>query len=240
MMKNYFEFINENKNLYKYSKIIDYTYLRNDTNIEKIRQICNDAIKYNFYSVCIKSEFVSYAKEFLKNSDVKICTVISFPDGIDKSTEKLRDTEKSIINGADEIDLVMNYKLLKKSLKLDDAEKDNKIKIITKELSDIARICHNINSVILKIIIETGELTLDQIKIACDICVNAGVDYIKTSTGFKKGAEIEKVKFMRKILPDFIKIKASGGIRTLDDIKRFVNAGADRVGTSLNPYLLDY
>lgn len=239
MIKKYTNFINENK-FNNFNKIIDYTYLKVDANIDKIKQICNEAKEFGFYSVCIKPEYVSYAKEFLKGSDVKVCTVISFPGGKDTPNSKLKESERAIIDGADELDIVMNYKLLKEYTKTEDEDKKNNIlNKLRKEISDISRLCHGLNSVILKVIIESGDLTMEQTKLACDICVYAGADYVKTSTGFAKiGAEEEKVRFMRKILPDPIKIKASGGIRTPKDIKRFVYAGADRIGTSSNPDLL--
>jgi len=239
MINKYFNYLNESLSN-NINKVIDYTYLKTDANIDKIKQICNEAKEFNFCTVCIKPEYVSYANEFLKGSNVKVCTVISFPKGIDKPIEKYRESESAIINGADEIDVVMNYKLLKESSNIDDNEvKNNKLDKIRDELSKISRLCHGINSVILKVIIESGELTLEQVNLACNICVETGVDFVKTSTGFsKKGAEEDKVKFMRKILPDSVKIKASGGIRTLNDIERFVNAGADRIGTSSNPSLL--
>jgi len=238
MIKKYLKFINENKN--NYNQIIDYTYLKVDANIDKIKQICNEAKEFNFFSVCIKPDYVSYAKEFLKNSSVKVCAVISFPQGTDKTIDKLKETENAIISGADEIDVVMNYKLLKKATLINDDEiRLQKLELVKKDIESITRLCHGINSVIIKVIIESGDLTLEQTKIACEICIESGVDFVKTSTGFgKKGAEEHKVKFMRKILPDTIKIKASGGVRTLDDIKRFVKAGADRVGTSSNPSLI--
>ena len=242
MIKKFNNFINENKNNNsKFNQIIDYTYLKMDANVDRIKQICNEAKEFGFYSVCIKPDYVSYAKEFLKGSNVKVVTVISFPGGTDKTIDKIKETERAIIDGADEIDMVMNYKLLKKATNLSDDEKKNsKLDIIRNEISKIARLCHGINSAILKVIIESGELTLEQTKLACEICVEAGADFVKTSTGFaKKGAEEDKVKFMRKILPDSVKIKASGGIRTLEDIQRFVKAGADRVGTSANPSLLN-
>ena len=240
MIKKFNNFINENKNNGKYNQIIDYTYLKNDANVDRIKQICNEAKEFGFYSVCIKPDYVSYAKEFLKGSNVKVCTVISFPEGVNKTKEKMTETETAIINGADEIDMVMNYKLLKKATKIDDeVKRKEKLDIVKDDVAKIARICHGINSVILKVIIESGELTLEQTKLSCEICVDAGVDFVKTSTGFaKKGAEEDKVKFMRRILPDSVKIKASGGIRTLEDIQRFVKVGADRVGTSANPSLL--
>lgn len=239
MVTKYLNFINENKN-FKYNKIIDYTYLKLDANIDKIREICNEAKNFNFYSVCIRPDYVSYAKEFLKDSNVKVCTVISFPNGNDKLTDKYKESEKAIIDGADEIDMVMNYKLLKKVNTINNQEeKNDKLNIIKNEICKISSLCHGLNSVILKVIIESGELTFDQVKLACDICIDCGVDFVKTSTGYAKiGAEIDKIKFMRKLLPDHIKIKASGGIRTIEDIEKFYKAGADRIGTSSNPDLI--
>jgi len=232
--------IEKNIQKYKYNKIIDYTYLSNDLNVDKIKEICDNAILYNFYSVCVKPEYVSYVNHFLDNTNIKTVSIISFPNGVDKIKEKISKIEEVVINGVDEVDVVMNFKLLKKVSIVDDIDKYNKnIDIIKEEISSISRVCHGINSIILKIIIETSDLTLEQIKLVCDICVENGVDYIMTSTGMsKKGAEIDKVRFMRKILPDSVRIKASGGIRTIDDISNFVKAGSDRIGTSIIPYVL--
>lgn len=237
-MQKFTNILNES-NKYKYNKIIDFTYLRNDANIEKIRSICNEAKHYGFWSVCIKPDYVVYAKQFLKDSDVKVCTVVSFPNGSDKTTDKLKEIESTLSDGADEIDMVMNYDLLKKTLRMDDEDKNKNIDYIKNEIRKSVEACHGIHSVTIKVIVESGNLTYDQLKVACDICAECGVDFVKTSTGTKKiGAELDKVRFMRKILPDYIKIKAAGGIRTLEDIHKFVKAGADRVGTSSNPYLL--
>jgi len=224
----------------KYNQLIDYTYLREDANIDKIEEICKNAVENKFYSVCIRPEFVSYASNFLDGTGVKICTVVSFPNGEDKTQDKIIETQKSISNGADEIDVVMNWKLLQKSSKeTDEEKKKDMIKRVYEDIRRITDVCHGADSVIIKVIIESGELTLEQVKTACELCTKAGVDFVKTSTGYaSKGAEIDKVKFMRSILPDHIKIKASGGIRTLQDIEMFVNAGADRIGTSSNPAVI--
>lgn len=239
-INNFHPTSNNKTNLSKYNKIIDYTFLREDSNIDNIENVCKEAKENSFYSVCIRPQFVSYAYNFLDDSDIKTCTVISFPNGTDKTQDKVTETQKAISNGADEIDMVMNWKLLKKwSLESDlEIKKDieEKLYIDIRKISDI---CHGSNSVILKVIIESGELTMDEIKKACDLCVKAGSDYVKTSTGYAtRGAEIDKVKFMRSILPDYVKIKASGGIRTFQDIQNFVLAGADRIGTSSNPAII--
>jgi len=236
-MKKFSSFLTESVK-YKYNKIIDYTYIKVDSNIDKIKQICNEAKEYKFYSVCVKPEFLSYAKGFLDDSDVQLCSAVSFPDGKESKKEKINEIDKSIINGADDIDMVIDYNKFKKILNIKDEDKKEKqLELYKKDLYDIVRKCHSLNNVNLKVIIETSELSYDQIKIICDICVYAGVDYIQTSTGYKGGIELDKIKFMRKILPDNIGIKASGGIRTLSDIQKCVNAGADRIGTSVNPYL---
>lgn len=224
----------------RFNKIIDFTYLREDANIDKIEEICKQAIENGFYSVCIRPEFVSYSKNFLEGSDVKVCTVISFHEGTDKTQEKVVETQKAISNGADEIDMVMNWPLLHSWTKESDAEKKKDIEQkIYDDIRKVTEVCHGADSTVLKVIIESGELTLEQVKKACELCSKCGVDFVKTSTGYaSKGAEIDKVRFMRSILPDHIKIKASGGIRTLQDIENYVNAGADRVGSSSNPAII--
>jgi deoxyribose-phosphate aldolase len=224
----------------RYNKLIDYTYLREDANIDKIEEICKQAKENGFYSVCIRPEFVSYAINFLEGSEVKIVTVVSFHKGDDKTQDKVVETQKAISAGADEVDMVMNWKLLQKASKESDDEKRKDIEQkVFDDIRKVADACHGADSVVLKVIIESGELTLEQVKKACELCVKAGANYVKTSTGYAtKGAEIDKVRFMRSILPDHIKIKASGGIRTLQDIEAFVNAGADRIGSSSNPAVI--
>jgi len=221
----------------RYNKIIDFTYLREDANVDKIEELCKMAKENGFYSVCVRPDFVSYATNFLDNSDVKVVTVISFPEGDNRTQEKVAETQKAISNGADEIDMVMNYKLLQKASNEEDEEKRKDIyQRVFDDIRKVAEVCHGADSIELKVIIESGVLTLEQVKKACELCDKAGVNFVKTSTGYAaKGAEINKVRFMRSILPDHIKIKASGGIRTLQDIETFVNAGADRIGTSSNP-----
>jgi deoxyribose-phosphate aldolase len=224
----------------RFNKIIDFTYLREDANVDKIEEICKMAKENEFYSVCVRPDFVSYASNFLEGSDVKIVTVVSFPKGDDKTQEKVVEAQKSISNGADEVDMVMNWKLLQKWSKESDEEKKKDMEQrIYEDIRKVADVCHGSDSTVLKVIIESGELTLEQVKKACELCSKAGADFVKTSTGFaSRGAEIDKVRFMRSILPDHIKIKASGGIRTLQDIEAYVNAGADRVGTSSNPAVI--
>lgn len=254
MVKKFERFINENLTLprigqpkqtggpdpRRYNKIIDYTYLREDANVDKIEEVCKQAKENGFYSVCIRPDFVSHAVNFLEGSDVKVCTVVSFHDGDNKTQEKVVETQKAISNGADEIDMVMNWKLLKKwSTEADPEKKTDIEQRLYDDIRKVAEVCHGADSTVLKVIIESGELTLDQVKKACELCAKAGANFVKTSTGYaSKGAEIDKVRFIRSILPDHIKIKASGGVRTLQDMENFVNAGADRIGTSSNPAVL--
>ena len=204
------------------SKYIDFTYLNEDVTEDKIAEICKTAKDKAYFAVCCPSLFVNLAKSLLKDSGVKIVTVVSFPNGTDILESKLFHTRKAIEDGADEIDVVMNYKLLKLGL----------INEIQKEITILSRTIHK-NGKILKIIIESGELDYKEIKTACEICSKANVDFVKTSTGkTKSGAEIDKVKYMRSILPENILIKASGGIKTKEQMLEFIEAGAVRIGTS--------
>ena len=206
----------------QYNRLIEYTYLKNDTTVEKIKELCETAIKYDYYGVCCYADFIKDAKKFLKESNIKIITVVSFPEGTQTTIEKLEETKKAIELGADEIDIVMNYHQLKSG-------EVEKVKSEIKSLSDFI---HKKNSII-KIIIESGLLTMDEVRLSCELCVEAQVDFVKTSTGMvQPAAEVEKVKYMRRILPKNIKIKASGGIKTFEQVKTFHEAGADRIGTS--------
>jgi deoxyribose-phosphate aldolase len=255
MIKNFTKFVSENMDNpqiiakpkikggpdpRRFNKAIDFTYLKEDANVDKIQEICKMAAENGFYSVCVRPDFVPDAVNFLEGTGVKVVTVVSFPSGTNKPQEKVVEAQKCIANGADEVDMVMNWKLLQKWSQESDADKkDDLVQKIYDDIRKVADICHSANSVTLKVIIESGELTLEQVKKACELCIKAGVDFVKTSTGYaSKGAEIDKVRFIRSILPDHIKIKASGGIRTIQDIENFINAGADRIGTSSNPAVL--
>jgi deoxyribose-phosphate aldolase len=253
MIKKYKNFLNEeaDKNISKYNNMIDFTYLKNDTSVDKIKEICDIAQENNFYSVCVDPKYVSDAYGFLEDEKIRICTVINFPDGQNKSEQNIKDVTTAISDGVDEIDFVLNYKTLKEATVLEDILKskindknsskeeikeeqedlDNKYDKIEKSLLDVADICHR-NSIIFKVIIESGMLTIQEIKKACEICDRGGADFVMTSTGTKEiGAEVDKVKYMRKILPEYIKIKVSGGIRNVKDIEKFYDY-ADRFGTS--------
>ena len=171
-------------------------------------------------SVCIQPHFVSFAKQKLVESTVKVCTVIGFPLGQNHRETKVFETKKAISEGADEIDMVMNISLLK-------ANKFHELYL------EIAEIKHACSGRVLKVILETCLLTHDEIIKACEIAKEAKADFVKTSTGFSTGgATIEHVRLMKKTVGDKLQVKASGGIRSLSEMQSMIEAGATRIGTS--------
>ena len=219
------------------SSIIDYTYLSNNATIDQIKKACGDAEEFKVFSIVLKPENVGTAKAFLEGTDVKVVSIIDFPKGDSKSNFKSNLVSEALVDGVDEVDVVFNFKKLKELIILEDEDYDSIYNELSDEVNNIARITHREGS-ILKMIIEIEELTFEQIKIACDICENSGVDFIQTSTGFSKknpdwNEKLEKVKYMRKILPNFINIKVAGGIRNQSQIDELKSIGVDRIGTSV-------
>lgn len=203
-----------------YNKMIDHTVLKADTPLETVKKICDEAMEYGFASVCINPCHVAYCADYLKDSDVNVCTVIGFPLGANTSAVKAFETKDAIANGADEIDMVMNIGALKD--KNYDLVKD-----------DVKAVVEAANGTLVKVILETCLLTEDEIKKACELCVEAKADYVKTSTGFStRGATIEDVRIMKEAVHGKAKVKAAGGVRTPEDMVKIVAAGADRIGTS--------
>jgi len=226
--------LNENKN--NFNNLIDYTFLKDKGTVDDIKALCEEAVENNFYAVCVLPDSVGTAKAFLEDEDVLVCTVISFPKGDDTTNNKVKEAMDAISDGADEIDMVMNYQKLKELAVVEGDEYDDLYDEILEDVKKIARVCHS-DGIILKVIIEVEELNYNQIKIACDICVEAGADFVKSSTGFAKNMKsfeekIEKIKYMRKILPEYMKIKISGGVRNIDQINQ-VLPFVDRIGTSI-------
>ena len=222
--KNIYEFL-QNKEKQQYQQMIDYTNVSDNLDSDKIKEICQQTEDNNFYGICVLPEFVSLAFSFLGNNK-KISALIDFPKGESDTKTKINKIDEAINNGADEVDVVINYKLIKNE---EDIEKLNE------EIRKLTEYCHK-EGVIIKIIIEIGALNYQDIEKICRICINNNVDYIMTSTGklpnddsFDK--KIEKVKFMRKILPNETKIKFSGGIRNYSQVKELLPF-VDRVGTS--------
>lgn len=203
-----------------YNKMIDHTVLKADTPLETVKRICDEAMENGFASVCINPCHVAYCADYLKDSDVNVCTVIGFPLGANTSAVKAFETKDAIANGADEIDMVMNIGALK----------DKNYDLVR---DDVKAVVEAANGTLVKVILETCLLTEDEIKKACELCVEAKADYVKTSTGFStRGATIEDVRIMKEAVHGKAKVKAAGGVRTPEDMVKIVAAGADRIGTS--------
>ncbi|RKS53496.1 deoxyribose-phosphate aldolase [Gillisia mitskevichiae] len=199
---------------------IDHTLLKSTASIDDITTLCNEAMKYYFFSVCVNGYYVPLAEELLRDSKVKICTVVGFPLGAMSTRAKLFEAEDAIGYGADEVDMVMNLGLLK-SGKLNSVE------------TDIASVKNTIGIKVLKVIIETCYLTSEEISTASKIVESAGADYVKTSTGFgPKGASLDLISEIKKNVSSNMKIKASGGIRDFITARAYIDLGVSRIGTS--------
>jgi len=201
---------------------IDHTVLKPTTIIADVEKLCAEATQYGFAAVCVPPLFVKKAKELTAGSAVKVATVIGFPFGYSAVEAKVAEIVLAIIDGADELDMVINISTVK--------NKD--WQFLANEINTVMPIIRGKGKVI-KMIIESGILTDEEIITCCDIYGAAGVDFMKTSTGYaEKGATVEAVLLMRKHLPAAIKIKASGGIKNYNFARQLVNAGADRLGCS--------
>ena len=199
---------------------IDHTLLKPSATETDIIRLCEEAKQYNFFSVCVNSCFLALASEMLKNSGVKVCSVVGFPLGAMDTQAKAFETKQAIANGASEIDMVINLGFLK--------SKDYKA-----VLNDIKKVKVACEDHTLKVILETCELSKDEIIKVCELCVEAKADFVKTSTGFGSGgATIEDVKIMKKTVKNKAKIKASGGIRDYETAMKFIDLGVERLGVS--------
>ncbi|MBP2025121.1 deoxyribose-phosphate aldolase [Peptoniphilus stercorisuis] len=202
------------------NRMIDHTLLKPESTREQIKSLCDEALEYNFKSVCINPFWVSYANDILKDSEVSVCTVIGFPLGANTTSMKATEAREAILNGADEVDMVINVGLLK-SKEYDLVEED--IKAVVEESKDK----------IVKVIIETCLLSDEEIVKACEISMKSGADFVKTSTGFNSaGAKAQDVNLMRKTVGDTLGVKASGGIRDLKTAREMIENGAARLGVS--------
>lgn len=209
-----------------YNKLIDHTCLKPNASFEDIEKLCLEAKQYDFMSVCVNPSFIPLCVKLLKGSDVKVCTVIGFPLGATLKTAKVAETKEAVAEGADEIDMVINISQLK-------AGNDE---YVYQEIKDIRRACKDKT---LKVILETCLLTDEEIVRASLLSLKAGADFVKTSTGFSTGgATVEAVRLMRKTVGDKCGVKASGGIRTHEDLLKMVEAGASRIGTSAGPKII--
>ena len=206
----------EKKEILKY---VDHTLLTQGATWEEIRQILDDAMKYETASACIPASYVKQAADYVEGK-LPICTVIGFPNGYSTTAVKVFETKDAIENGASEIDMVINIGMLK----------DKRYQDVEDEICQIKEAC---GEKILKVIIETCLLTEDEKIKMCEIVTKAGADYIKTSTGFSTaGATFEDVDLMRKHVGENVKVKAAGGISSFDDAEEFIRLGAERLGTS--------
>lgn len=198
---------------------VDHTLLSQTATFDDIKALCDDAIKYGVASVCISPTYVKRAKEYVGN-EMKICTVIGFPNGYNTTEVKVFETIDAIKNGADEIDMVINLGWVK----------DGKFDLILDEIKKIKTAC---GKRILKVIIETCLLSEEEKIKMCKVVTEAGADFIKTSTGFSKsGATFEDIKLFAENVGENVRIKAAGGISSLSDAEKFISLGASRLGTS--------
>lgn len=208
------------------AKYIDHTALKPNTTLEEINTLLAEAKEYGFKSVCINPTHVAHASEALKGSDVLVCTVIGFPLGANTSEVKAFETENAIKNGANEVDMVINIGALK----------DGRFEEVQ---SDIESVVKAANGVTTKVIIETALLTDEEKVKACELAVEAGADFVKTSTGFSTGgATVEDIKLMRETVGPDIGVKASGGVRSYEDVQAMIDNGATRIGASAGVEIL--
>lgn len=206
------------KNIEKY---IDHTILNADATKSDIKKICNEAIKYNFKTVCIHPYWIPFAKKELDGTEVGITTVIGFPLGVNATEVKAFEAKQAVKDGANEVDMVINIGALK----------SRKYKLVSK---DIKAVINAVNKkIIVKVIIETALLTKEEKIAASELSKQAGADFVKTSTGFSTGgASVEDIKLMRATVGPNIGVKASGGVRSYEDAVAMIEAGATRIGAS--------
>ena len=202
------------------NEYFDSTLLKSVSTKKEIEELCIDAKKFQFATVCVNPCYVSYASELLKDSKVKVCTVIGFPLGANTTKIKVEEAKDAINNGATEIDMVINVGYLK----------NGDYQYVKNEIEELKKVTKNN---VIKVIIETCYLEEEEIKKMTEICNETEVDFIKTSTGFgTRGASFEDIKIINKYKNDKLRVKASGGIRTKEDAKKYIELGVSRIGTS--------
>ncbi len=203
-----------------YNRLIDHTLLASDAVESQIKKICDEAKEYHFASVCVNPCWVSFCANELKGTDTKVCTVIGFPLGATTTKSKEEELKQAILDGAEELDMVINIGKLK----------DHQDDYVENEIRSLKKLCGNL---VLKVIIETCLLTDEEKVRVCLLAKRAGADFVKTSTGFSKwGAKVEDVALMRKTVGPDMGVKASGGVRNKEEMEAMVKAGATRIGTS--------
>lgn len=204
------------------NQYIDHTNLRPTATETDIRQLCVEAYQHQFRAICLPPSYVLYASDILAGMPIKVCTVVGFPLGYNSLSVKVLEAEKALDDGATELDMVINLTRFKSMAYMS----------VREEIATLARLAHG-RGALLKVIIETAYLDDMDIRVACELCVEAEADFVKTSTGFAPtGADLEQVKLIRSLLPDSVQVKASGGIKTFEQAHAFVEAGATCIGTS--------
>jgi len=201
---------------------LDFTLLKPDSTRIQVLELCAKAEEKSYKAVCIPPYYVPLAFHALRDCEVRVCTVVGFPLGYSESDSKIEETRRALEQGADEIDMVVNIAAVKSGdyLRVGD------------EIISLSRMCHD-KGKLLKVIIESGMMSEDEIRLLCELCIAGQADFVKTSTGFNGvGAEIEKVKLIRSLLPEKFQVKASGGIRTEEQAWEMIQAGAGRIGAS--------
>ena len=202
------------------AKYIDYTLLKATATFSDIEKLCQEAKHYGFFSVCVNSGYVPFAKELLKDTDIKVCTVVGFPLGAMSTPAKLYETSQALKEGADEIDMVMNIGYFKSGQQ-------------GKVLEEIRQLKQEVGERMLKVILETCYLTDEEKRIACQLSIEAGADFVKTSTGFGSGgATLSDVRLMKEVVGESAKVKASGGIRDRETALQYIALGVSRIGAS--------
>jgi deoxyribose-phosphate aldolase len=203
------------------ARYIDHTLLKPEATREQVDKLCEEAVEYGFYSVCVNTTWTAYCARKLRGKGVKVCTVVGFPLGAMDSRAKSFETRSSLENGAEEIDMVMNVGALK----------SGDLKTVEQDIRWVARACRQ--NTILKVIIENALLTDEEKILACQIAKRTGAHYVKTSTGFaSSGATVEDVALMRRTVGLEMGVKAAGGVRSYEDATAMIQAGASRIGTS--------
>ncbi|MGD9028889.1 MAG: deoxyribose-phosphate aldolase [Anaerolineae bacterium] len=202
--------------------LIDHTLLKPDATQDEIAQLCYEARKYGFASVCVNPANVELCAQLLKGSDVLVCTVVGFPLGATSTEAKVFETQQAIREGATEVDMVINV----------GAVKSRDYELVERDIASVARACHA-DAAILKVIIEAALLTDEEKVVACQLAKVAGADFVKTSTGFGPGgATAEDVALMRRVVGPTMGVKAAGGIHSYEEAQQMIAAGASRIGAS--------
>lgn len=206
-----------------FPRYFDHTLLKSDATKQQIERLCVEALKHNFASVCINPTYVSLASELLRGSEIKVCTVVGFPLGANKTVVKVFETEDALKNGAGEIDMVIHVG----GLKMRDYD------LVHHDVSEVTKVC-KLQASVCKVIIETALLSDEEKADACKIIVQAGAHFVKTSTGFGPGgATVKDVRLLKRIVEGSgILVKAAGGIKSYTDAIKMIQAGASRLGTS--------